>query len=59
MTDSLMMGEQCDLTSQQITRELFDQKLVTHRQNFTANMKNQISPKLPDGILPDIGQRFK
>ena len=56
MTDSLMMGEQCDLMSQQITRELFDEKLESHRQKFTANMKNQISVMLPDGVLPEIGQ---
>ena len=56
MTDSLMMGEQCDLQSQQITRELFDEKLESHRQKFTANMKNQISLMLPDGVLPEIGQ---
>ena len=59
MTDSLMMGEQCDLMSQQMTRESFDQKLESHRQKFSATLKNQISLMLPGGVLPEIGKRFK
>jgi len=64
MTDSLMMSEQYDLMTQQMTRESFDAKLESHRQKFYANMKNQISVMLPesgvpDAVLPEIGQRFK
>ena len=59
MTDSLMMGEQCDLMLQKMTRELFDEKLEAHRKKFSANMRNQISAMLPNFALPEIGQRFK
>ena len=59
MTDSLMMGEQCDLMSQQMSRELFDEKLKSHRQKFSANMRNQIQHMLPNFELPETGKRFK
>ena len=56
MTDSLMAAEQWDLREKLITRELFDEKLESHRQNFYTNMKNLM---LPDAILSKIGQRYK
>ena len=64
MTDSLMMGEQCDLMSKQMTRESFDAKLESHRNNFSASIKNQISGMItesgvPDAVFPEIGQRFQ
>ena len=59
MTDSLMMGEQCDLMLQQMSREAFDEKFESHRRKFNATMKNQISLMLPDGVMPEIGQRVK
>ena len=52
-TDSLMAADQMNLIRRKLTRESFDNKFATYRENFKTNLESKINRYLLDNSEDD------